>query len=88
MSTPMSRPTIRRRPLHTEPGLILTAVLAAYTALVFAWWPADTMIGGLSLVAWLMIAGLGLWVAIAFGYVFWVEGLEGREAGQGEGEQS
>ena len=68
-----------RRPLTREPGLILTAAMIAYAALVFAWWPTSTMIGGISLVAWLMLIGIVLWVALGFIYCFWVERLESEE---------
>lgn len=68
-----------RRPLTREPGLILTIVMIAYAALVFAWWPAGTTVGGISLVAWLMLVGIILWVALGFVYCFWVERLEREE---------
>lgn len=79
MTSPEDTPPTRR-PLTREPGLILTGVLVAYAALVFAWWPVDTMINGISLVAWLMIVGIVLWVVLGFLYCFWVERLERREA--------
>lgn len=68
-----------RRPLTREPGLILTTVMIVYAALVFAWWPTGTMISGISLVAWLMLIGIVLWVALGFIYCFWVERLEREE---------
>lgn len=68
-----------RRPLTREPGLVLTTAMIAYAALVFAWWPTDTMIIGISLVAWLMLIGIVLWVALGFTYCFWVERLEREE---------
>ena len=68
-----------RRTLIREPGLILTTAMIAYAALVFAWWPANTTIGGISLVAWLMLIGIVLWVAMGFIYCFWVERLEREE---------
>lgn len=68
-----------RRPLTREPGLVLTTAMIAYAALVFAWWPTDTMISGISLVAWLMLIGIVLWVALGFIYCFWVERLEREE---------
>lgn len=80
MSSPAPAPPTRR-PLRREPGLILTGVLVAYTALVFVWWPAETLVAGLSLVTWLMIAGLPLWTALGFIYCFWIERLEREEAG-------
>jgi len=75
-------PPPTRRPFTREPGLILTVVLLAYAALVFAWWPTDIMINGLSLVAWLMIVGIVLWVVLGFSYCFWVERLERQESSQ------
>lgn len=81
MTSP-NHPPPPRRPLAREPGLILAAVLVAYAAVVFVWWPSDTMISGLSLVAWLMIVGLVLWVALGFIYCFWVERLERQEGGK------
>lgn len=68
-----------RRPLIREPGLIMTGIMLAYAALVFAWWPADIMVNGLSLVAWLMIVGMVLWVVLGFVYSFWMERLERQE---------
>lgn len=68
-----------RRPLTREPGLVLTIPMFAYAALVFAWWPTDTMISGISLVAWLMLIGIVLWVALGFIFCFWVERLEREE---------
>jgi len=81
MTSPNDPPPTRR-PVAREPGLILAGVLVAYAAVVFAWWPSDIVIGGLSLVAWLMIVGLVLWVALGFIYCFWVERLERQEGGQ------
>ncbi|MFK5583763.1 MULTISPECIES: hypothetical protein [unclassified Serinicoccus] len=65
-----------RRPPHQEPGLVLTAVLLAYSALVFAWWPTDTEIAGVSLVTWLMLVGIIAWVVIGFVYCWWTERLD------------
>lgn len=53
--------------------------MIAYATLVFAWWPTDTTIGGISLVAWLMLIGIVFWVALGFIYCFWVERLEREE---------
>lgn len=68
-----------RRALIREPGLILTTAMIAYAALVFAWWPANTTVGGISLIVWLMLFGTVLWVAMGFIYCFWVERLEREE---------
>jgi hypothetical protein len=76
MTDPGAPTTTTRRPLHREPGLVLTAVLLAYSALVFTWWPTDTMVGGVSLVTWLMLVGIIGWVMIGFVYCWWTERLD------------
>lgn len=69
-------PPTTRRPLRREPGVVLTVVLLAYSTLVFAWWPTETMIGGVSLVTWLMLVGVFGWVVIGFVYCWWTERLD------------
>lgn len=74
-------PTTSRRPAHREPGLVMFAVVVLYSALVWAWWPADRMVGGVSMVVLLMAIGSALWIALTVVFVVWVERLE-REGEQ------
>lgn len=54
-------------------------IVTAYSALVWGWWPTDTMVGGVSLVVYLMGLGLALWVALCVIFVIWVERIEREE---------
>ncbi|SES64246.1 hypothetical protein SAMN05216389_101213 [Oceanobacillus limi] len=63
-----------------DPGLILTVVLVLYAIFVFAWWPTDIYLAGISLVGWLMFIGLFFWFLLAIIYCLWIEKIEqGRE---------
>ena len=75
-----------RRSKFRDPGLLATAVIVIYSAFVFGWWPTDIYVAGISLVAWLMLAGLAIWFALTVIYVFWVERIE-RDPGPGTGER-
>ncbi len=59
-----------------DPGLILMIFLVLYAVLVFAWWPTDIYVFGISLVGWLMFAGLFYWFLLAIVYVVWIEKIE------------
>ncbi|MGC5585924.1 hypothetical protein [Ornithinimicrobium sp. W1665] len=71
--------TTRRR-LRNEPGLISFVVVILYSVFVWTWWPADVLIGRISLVIPLMSLGVALWVVLSFVFVFWVERLESQES--------
>ncbi|WP_022924501.1 hypothetical protein [Serinicoccus marinus] len=74
-------PTTSRRPAHREPGLVMFALVVLYSALVWAWWPAERLVGGVSMVVVLMAVGGVLWVVLTVVFVRWVERLE-REGEQ------
>ncbi|WP_010530307.1 hypothetical protein [Lentibacillus jeotgali] len=61
-----------------DPGFILTIVLIVYAAIVFIWWPTDIYMLEISLVAWLMFAGLFFWFLLAIIYSVWIEKIESR----------
>lgn len=73
-------PPSGRRPLHQEPGLLAFAVVIVYSVLVWTWWPADVLLGRVSLVVPLMAVGVALWVALSFAFVHRVERLEAGES--------
>lgn len=54
----------------------MTLIIIIYATLVFAWWPTDIFLAGISLVAWLMFFGLFLWFLITVVYVVWIERIE------------
>ncbi|SDK96125.1 hypothetical protein [Lacicoccus qingdaonensis] len=68
-----------------DPGLILTVVVFIYSVFVWAWWPTDIHIAGVSLVAWLMFIGIFIWFALAVIYVVWVEKIEGKQKNETRG---
>lgn len=57
-------------------------IVVLYSTFVWAWWPQDTLVGGISLVIPLMALGVALWVVLSFVFVSWVERLERQEAGR------
>ena len=61
-----------------DPGLILMIFLVLYAIMVFVWWPAEVYVYGISLVGWLMFAGLFFWFLLAIVYVIWIEKIEDR----------
>jgi hypothetical protein len=73
-------PPTGRRPLRQEPGLLALAVVVAYSVFVWTWWPADVLLGRVSLVVPLMAVGVALWVALSFAFVLRVEQLEAGES--------
>ncbi len=69
-----------RQPPSRRPGLVLTGVLVAYSAVVFAWWPTGQHVMGIALAAWLMLGGAVLWTVLGVVYVVWTERVERAEA--------
>lgn len=65
-----------QRSKFKDPGLFMTLIIIIYATLVFAWWPTDIFLAGISLVAWLMFFGLFLWFLITVVYVVWIERIE------------
>lgn len=59
-----------------DPGLIIVVFLVIYSTIVFAWWPADIYVRDVSLVNWLMLAGLFIWFGLTIIYTIWVERIE------------
>lgn len=69
-----------QRSKFKDPGLIMTVVIIIYSTFVWAWWPTDIHIAGISLVAWLMLFGLFIWFALALIYVVWIERIEKNQS--------
>ena len=65
-----------RRSKFKDPGLFMTLIIIIYSTVVFAWWPTDIYMAGISLVAWLMFFGLFVWFTITAAYVIWIEKIE------------
>lgn len=65
-----------QRSKFKDPGLIATVVIIIYSTFVFAWWPTDIYLAGISLVAWLMFLGLFIWFLLTVAYVYWIERIE------------
>lgn len=59
-----------------DPGLIVVVILIVYSTIVFAWWPTDIYVGGVSLIALLMFAGLFIWFTLTVIYTLWIEKIE------------
>jgi len=67
-----------------DPGIYLTVVLIAYTALVFVWWPTDIYFLGFTLVLWLMFIGLFVWFALCIVYVNLIKKQEEKRVAEFE----
>ena len=65
-----------QRSKFKDPGLIMTVVIIIYSTFVWAWWPTDIYIAGISLVAWLMVFRQFIWFALTLIYVVWIERIE------------
>ncbi|WP_020007107.1 hypothetical protein [Salinicoccus albus] len=63
-----------------DPGLLMVLILAVYSAFVFAWWPMEIYLAGISLVAWLMFFGLFIWFTLTVIYTVWIERIEKNES--------
>ncbi|NLS09550.1 hypothetical protein HGQ17_05905 [Nesterenkonia sp. MY13] len=72
--------TARRRPIWTEPGIILLTVLLVMSAVIFTWWPKEPHPGGIALVGWLMFATMPVSIALTGIYVIWMERREKARA--------
>jgi hypothetical protein len=65
-----------------DPGIIMTGILVFISAIVWIWWPADTYMMGISLVAWLMFFCFFIWLLLTIIHVVWVEKIE-KDNGKG-----
>lgn len=63
-----------------DPGLLMVLILAIYSTFVFAWWPAEIYLAGISLIAWLMFCGLFIWFSLTVIYTVWIERIEKNES--------
>lgn len=69
-------PYLTPKRIASDPGMTLLAVLLLMSALIFIWWPTDTYVADVSLVAWLMLATLPVSIFLTGFYVLWMERLE------------
>ena len=69
-----------RRSKLKDPGLLMVLILAVYSTFVFAWWPMEIYLAGISLVAWLMLFGLFIWFTLTVIYTVWIERIEKNES--------
>lgn len=64
------------RNIITDPGIILLMILMLMCTVIFVWWPTETYIAEVSLVAWLMLATLPISIFLTGYYVLWMERRE------------
>lgn len=68
-----TEPYLTPKRIMKDPGIILLIVLLAICAVVFIWWPTDIYVGGISMVAWLMMVAVPIWIVLTGIYVIWME---------------
>lgn len=78
-------PYLTPKRIIKDPGIILMIVLLALSAIVFIWWPTEIYVGNISLVAWLMMVAVPIWILLTGIYVIW---MEKRERDRQDGEAS
>lgn len=72
------QPNLTPKRIAKDPGMILLAILLLMSAVIWVWWPTDTYLAEVSLVAWIMLATLPVSIALTGIYVIWMERRDSR----------